>query len=380
MMKKLLFIKSCFKTGLFALLLTALSFSSFGQIVQTFTSPTANSLGATSWTAGANYIVNQYVHVVDNTGTTPPYNRLYKVTTAGTSNATPPTGSNDFTTTQTGAAFAYMGIIPLSSTWTCPAGVTSIQVECWGGGGAGGSASKATSSGNRSGGGGGAGSYVKKTITVNPTTVYNLIVGVGGYKGNVSSASGYYGNVGGKSEFSGGGITALTASGGTGGTGAGSSNKYPNPGGVLGGVYGFSLTGTSTTYTGSPVATVTENFNEPGSGVATAINTSSGNVAYIASTNQGTGYISNPSVSVSIGSGQSFLAYANPNINSAGAGIITTLGSDGEASSATAGGAGGASPDGGAGGVGGTGTVVGTEYLGATTTNPGAGGGGGYSV
>jgi len=42
-------------------------------------------------------------------------------------------------------------------TWTCPAGVTSIQVECWGGGGAGGQGTKTTTAGtNTSQNGGGA--------------------------------------------------------------------------------------------------------------------------------------------------------------------------------------------------------------------------------
>ena len=344
-----------------------------GQIIETFTSPTATSLNATTWAANTAYVVNQYVHSVDMTSGTG-VNRLYKVTVAGTSTTVQPTGTVDVVA---GATFTYMAIVPLSSTWTCPTGVTSIQVECWGAGGAGGSASTATSTTPaRSGGGGGAGSYVKKTITVVPGTVYNLIVGVGGIKGGTSAASAYYGNIGGKSEFSGGAVTALTASGGTGGTGAGAGNLNANPGGVLGGVYGFSLSGTQTTpYTSSSVVSLT---GGGGSGVTTAFNTSSSAVTYIASTNQGSGYTSNPSVAVSIGAGQTFLAYANLNINSSGTGITTTLGSNGGASSATSGGNGGANPDGLAGGAGGLGTVHGS-FVGATALNTGSGGGGGFS-
>ena len=348
------------------------------QIVETFTSPTATSLNATAWAANTAYVVNQYVHSVDMASGTA-VNRLYKVIAAGTSNTTAPIGTSDTSVASTvcGAGFTYMGIMPLSSlTWTCPTGVTSIQVECWGGGGAGGSASAATSTTPaRSGGGGGAGSYVKKTIAVVPGIVYNLVVGLGGYKGGTSFASGYYGNCGGKSEFSGGSVTALTASGGTGGTGAGLGNLNTNSGGVLGGVYGFSLSGTQTTaYTSSSVVSLT---GGGGLGVTTAFNTSSSAITYIAATNQGSGYTSNPSVSVSPGVGQTFLAYANPNINSSGA-ETTTLGSNGGASSSTSGGAGGASPDGLAGGAGGTGTVHGS-FVGATATNVGSGGGGGFS-
>lgn len=366
----------------FSTFICAILFLFFGnanaQIVETFTSPTATSLNATAWAANTAYVVNQYVHSVDMASGTA-VNRLYKVIAAGTSNTTAPIGLTDTSvaTTVCGAGFSYMGLMPLSSlTWTCPTGVTSIQVECWGGGGAGGSASAATSTTPaRSGGGGGAGSYVKKTIAVVPGIVYNLVVGLGGYKGGTSFASGYYGNLGGKSEFSGGSVTALTASGGTGGTGAGLGNLNTNSGGVLGGVYGFSLSGTQTTaYTSSSVVTLT---GGGGLGVTTAFNTSSSAITYIAATNQGSGYTSNPSVSVSPGVGQTFLAYANPNINSSGA-ETTTLGSNGGASSATSGGSGGANPDGLAGGAGGTGIVHGS-FVGTTAVNAGSGGGGGFS-
>lgn len=265
-----------------------------------------------------------------------------------------------------------------STTWTCPVGVNSIQVECWGAGGAGGSASTATSSGNRSGGGGGAGSYVKKTILVVPGTAYTITVGVGGIKGGTSGASGYFGNSGGKSEFLGGTVTTLTASGGTGGTGAGNTNRTSCPGGVLGGVYGFTVTGTQSIAYATPVT-----LNGGGyTSIAVAIfGTSSNILNYIAPTDQGLGYTSPPAVSVATGAGLSFTAYANPNINSSGA-DTTTLGLDGSASSASAGGAGGASPDGLGGylpgGAGGIGSSLG-GYVGATAINPGAGGGGGFS-
>ena len=95
------------------------------------------------------------------------------VTTAGT-----PTGL-----TYSGVVYNYLGTVTqATSTWLCPTGVTSIDVELWGGGGAGGSASNGTTQ-TRTAGGGGAGSYVKKTLTVVPGTSYNVIVGGGGYAG-----------------------------------------------------------------------------------------------------------------------------------------------------------------------------------------------------
>lgn len=71
-----------------------------------------------------------------------------------------------------------------SGTWTCPAGVIDMIVECWGGGGAGGSTSNyengivAYKSSVRGGAGAG-GSYANKTI-VGPSGNYNYAIGAGG--------------------------------------------------------------------------------------------------------------------------------------------------------------------------------------------------------
>lgn len=101
-----------------------------------------------------------------------------------------------------------------NNTWYCPAGVTSITVECWGGGGAGGGAT-----GNPAAGGGGAGgAYTRATIDVTPGTTYNLSVGAGG-TGNTTTT----GPSGGSSWFN--TSTALLAVGGTGGARATSNNQ-----------------------------------------------------------------------------------------------------------------------------------------------------------
>ncbi|WP_396171621.1 choice-of-anchor D domain-containing protein [Flavobacterium sp.] len=60
------------------------------------------------------------------------------------------------------------------TSWTVPAGVTSITVEAWGGGGKGG-----TRTTNGNGGGGGGGAYAKKIITVTAGNSYNYSVGAG---------------------------------------------------------------------------------------------------------------------------------------------------------------------------------------------------------
>ena len=82
--------------------------------------------------------------------------------------------------------------------WICPAGVTSVQVECWGGGGAGGSAQR-TLTGNAFAGGGGGGAYARdNTFAVIPGTSYFISVGSGG----VSSTNDLATVAGGDSWFS----------------------------------------------------------------------------------------------------------------------------------------------------------------------------------
>ncbi|MFV8322475.1 choice-of-anchor D domain-containing protein [Flavobacterium sp. LS2R12] len=72
-----------------------------------------------------------------------------------------------------------------SGTFTVPAGVTSLQVEAWGGGGKGGK----KTSGNSAYGGGGGGAYAKKLITVTPGTTYTVSVGIGSITQTTTAAS-----------------------------------------------------------------------------------------------------------------------------------------------------------------------------------------------
>lgn len=76
----------------------------------------------------------------------------------------------------------------VSGTWTCPADVTEVQVECWAGGGSGGAFLPGTpddpltkgdeSTPSISGLGGGGGAYAKgNAVVVVPTTVYTVTVG-----------------------------------------------------------------------------------------------------------------------------------------------------------------------------------------------------------
>jgi hypothetical protein len=70
---------------------------------------------------------------------------------------------------------------PSTTNWICPTGITSIQVECWGGGGAGGGAFRTGSTSIQYGGGGAGGAYARKnSYAVIPGNTYYLAVGAGG--------------------------------------------------------------------------------------------------------------------------------------------------------------------------------------------------------
>lgn len=104
-----------------------------------------------------------------------------------------------------------------TGTWVCPAGITSVNIEAWGGGGAGGGATAT----NKSGGGGGGGGYRSGTLVVIPGTSYTVTVG-----GNGTGGTGN-GPAGGNSTF-----VTITANGGSGGTGASGGNGTGGAGGT----------------------------------------------------------------------------------------------------------------------------------------------------
>ena len=73
-----------------------------------------------------------------------------------------------------------------ASSWVCPAGVTSVTVECWGGGGGGGFAHYEYSAA----GSGAGGSYISYNMPVTPGTTYYFVVGAGGKGGTDSITPG----------------------------------------------------------------------------------------------------------------------------------------------------------------------------------------------
>ena len=103
-----------------------------------------------------------------------------------------------------------------SGTFTPPAGVTSVTVECWGGGGAGGSA-QTTTSVITAGGGAGGGAYAKKVnIPVTPGTPYTVTIPAAAASPASGFATGDRVN-GATVTFTGDGDVSVTANGGQGG-------------------------------------------------------------------------------------------------------------------------------------------------------------------
>ena len=126
---------------------------------------------------------------------------------------------------QTIQTFATPGV----TSWTCPVGVTSVTVECWGAGGGGGGGGAVF---NAAGGGGGGGAYASSVITVASGNIYTITVGAGGAGG------GSFGTTGGNGSNSSFNSTIVMAAGGNGGIGSG--------GGATGGIGGAATSCTGT--------------------------------------------------------------------------------------------------------------------------------------
>jgi hyaluronate lyase len=141
------------------------------------------SFDATGLPAGL--VINALSGVISGT---PTQSGTYTATISATNSTG--TGYANLTITVAGATSDISYTYNSSTTWTCPANVTAVQVECWGAGGAGGSAQRVGSSGTvQYGGGGAGGAYAKATnITVVPGNIYYANVGT--CSSNTSSVTG----------------------------------------------------------------------------------------------------------------------------------------------------------------------------------------------
>lgn len=159
----------------------------------------------------------------------------------------------------------------VSGTWVCPPGVTSINVQAWGGGGSGSGGTPSPSWIARGGGGGGA--YAADTIAVTPGNSYTITVGTatgftqfvgdnsatvkadggshgsnnnGGAGGSVANSIGatrFAGGAGGSTSDSASGSGGAGGGGGAGSTGNG-NNGVTKSGENLGSAGGAAGTGT----------------------------------------------------------------------------------------------------------------------------------------
>jgi hypothetical protein len=200
-----------------------------------------NSIGGTSDTASATGSVNaKLAYIINNSSSSAKSSKFAEFTT--------------------------------STTWTAPAGVTSVEVFMVGGG-AGGGYSLYQGGGYWScslGGGGGGGGVIKTTISVVPGTTYNIIIGNGGSGANCSGST-IPANNGGATTFAG-----LSAAGGS--TATYNIGGAAGPGGGDGGNANFVTSGSPTYYfLGTQGMPGVDGYGSGGGG-ATAITPSSGSV------------------------------------------------------------------------------------------------------
>lgn len=137
----------------------------------------------------------------------------------GTSNQRPNVTVIRWTNTGSQSFSVLTGTTPTltNTSWTCPAGVTEIELLVVAGGGGG--------SGDIGGGGGAGGLIYDSVYPVTPGTVYNITVGQGGAAsdgtGNRQGAQGGHSIFGTVFALGGGGGSQGTSPGGTGGSGGG---------------------------------------------------------------------------------------------------------------------------------------------------------------
>jgi len=155
-----------------------------------------------------------------------------------------PTINNTIVRWTTSGATVLSGSATTSSTtWTCPSGVTNIEVLVVAGGGAGG--------GYHGGGGGAGGIIYNSNYAVTPTTVYTVTVGTGG---SAATASSNTGDAGANSVFD----KLIAIGGGAGLTQSGQPTSRNNGGSGGGGAdgSGFMYGGSGTLGQGYPGATL----------------------------------------------------------------------------------------------------------------------------
>jgi hypothetical protein len=148
----------------------------------------------------------------------------------------------------------YTQTFSATGSWQCPAGVTAVKTECWGGGGAGGSARAVSGAG---GGGGAGGAYaLTNAYAVTSGNTYTVTVGGAGVASTGTFTDGVASGSGGDSWFD-NSSTGPKAQGGTGGiskavagNGAGASGSTASSNGDTKSAGGNGAAGVGTTIGG----------------------------------------------------------------------------------------------------------------------------------
>ena len=216
-----------------------------------------------------------------------------------------------------------------TTTWTCPAGVNTLQVECWGGGGAGGGGvhTSAGSNTSQNGGGGGGGAYARRiSVPVTPGNNYTITIPAAAVSGANGTANGAGQVNGGTVTFTGDGAVTVTAAGGTGGKwcNVGGTNVTSSAGGGAGGTTAASVGDAGAVFAGGAGSTGnTGSTSVPGSGGGGAGNAAAGGnaVTNTGSTTAGSGGIAGGGAGgVGRGSGNGTSYAGNPGLPPGGGG------------------------------------------------------------
>lgn len=143
----------------------------------------ANALPVASGGTGANTLTSNNVILGNGTSA------VQFVAPGTNGNVLTSNGTTWTSAAPSGGSVSLKQVVFTSNTsWTCPAGVTAVEIQIWGGGGGGGCAyTSGCCTGY--GGNGGAGGYIHGTLPVTPTTSYTITIGAGGAGSNSSSGS-----------------------------------------------------------------------------------------------------------------------------------------------------------------------------------------------
>ncbi len=332
--------------------------NSGAPLTVTFTDTSTGVITNRYWNFGDGATTNVTATSLTHTYSFPGTNTVTLIVSGANGSSTNVRANLIVVTSETMVTRTNVTVFAAATNWTCPANVTSIQVECWGAGGAGGSARRDPATGSiQYGGGGAGGAYAKvNSYSVTPGNTYYINVGAGGANSSTNNGATV---AGGDSWFNSVNSPSATliAKGGAGGQSAVGNTSVT--------AYGPAGTGTATGSAGDVVYA-------GGSGAAGAASAAGGGGSSAGTGANGTAAISNMGATAPAGGGDG------------GTGPTTSSGNGGSGSVPGGGGAGARASTIQSGGTGAAGQVilsytttsVGVSAAAATPTGNGSGTGG----